>query len=100
MLADTVVTAQHRGAIQFRGRGCLVAALRPARVSDAFRPGSLPPRPPCQARSPVLPRLFHRLSMMLAPVSIGDPVGDAHPGVYIVHGQAVLDGIVEIHPGG
>ncbi|HMW46628.1 MAG TPA: hypothetical protein PKD47_12140, partial [Solirubrobacterales bacterium] len=31
-------------------------------------------------------------------VSIGDPVV-MHPGVYIVHGQVVLDGIVEIHPG-
>jgi serine O-acetyltransferase len=31
-------------------------------------------------------------------VSIGDPVL-MHPGVYIVHGQVVADGIVEIHAG-
>jgi serine O-acetyltransferase len=31
-------------------------------------------------------------------VSIGDPVV-MHPGVYIVHGQVVLDGLVEIGPG-
>ena len=36
--------------------------------------------------------------MMLSQVSIGDPVV-VHPGVYIVHGQVVLDGIVEIHSG-
>ena len=47
---------------------------------------------------PLLPRLAHRLSMMLAQVSIGDPVV-MHPGVYIVHGQVVVDGLVEIGPG-
>lgn len=45
---------------------------------------------------PLLPRLAHRLAMALAQVSIGDPVV-VRPGVYIVHGQVVLDGIVEIH---
>ena len=49
-------------------------------------------------RIPVLPRLAHRLAMMLAQVSIGDPVV-VHPGVYIVHGQVVIDGLVEIQPG-
>ena len=33
-----------------------------------------------------------------AQVSIGDPV-IVHPGVYIVHGQVVVDGIIEIHSG-
>jgi serine O-acetyltransferase len=47
---------------------------------------------------PVLPRLAHRLAMALAQVSIGDPVV-VHPGVYIVHGQVVADGLVEIGPG-
>ncbi len=36
--------------------------------------------------------------MALAQVSIGDPVV-MHPGVYIVHGQVVLDGLVEVHSG-
>ena len=36
--------------------------------------------------------------MALAQVSIGDPVV-MHPGVYIVHGQVVADGMVEIHAG-
>ena len=47
---------------------------------------------------PVLPRLAHRLAMPIAQVSIGDPVV-VHPGVYILHGQVVIDGIVEIHSG-
>jgi len=34
----------------------------------------------------------------IAQVSIGDPV-IVHPGVYILHGQVVIDGITEIHSG-
>jgi serine O-acetyltransferase len=36
--------------------------------------------------------------MAVAQVSIGDPV-IVEPGVYLVHGQVVLDGIVEIGSG-
>ena len=36
--------------------------------------------------------------MMTAQVSIGDPVV-VQPGIYIVHGQVVIDGIMEIHSG-
>ena len=36
--------------------------------------------------------------MMIAQVSIGDPVL-VHPGIYVVHGQIVIDGIVEVGPG-
>ena len=36
--------------------------------------------------------------MALAQVCIGDPVV-VHPGVYILHGQVVVDGLVEIHTG-
>ena len=46
----------------------------------------------------MLPRIAHRLAMSLAQVSIGDPVV-IQPGVYIVHGQVVIDGIVEIEAG-
>ena len=46
----------------------------------------------------MLPRIAHRLAMVLAQISIGDPVV-VHPGVYIVHGQFVADGLVEIHSG-
>jgi serine O-acetyltransferase len=47
---------------------------------------------------PVLPRLFHRLAMVTAQVCIGDPVIMA-PGVYIAHGQVVVDGLVTIGTG-
>jgi serine O-acetyltransferase len=36
--------------------------------------------------------------MAVAQVSIGDPVV-VHPGVYVIHGQIVVDGLVEIHSG-
>jgi serine O-acetyltransferase len=47
---------------------------------------------------PALPRLLHKLAMVTAQVSIGDPVL-VEPGVYIVHGQVVADGLVRIGSG-
>ena len=47
---------------------------------------------------PIVPRLAHRLAMTIAQISIGDPV-IVHPGVYILHGQIVIDGLVEVHEG-
>ena len=47
---------------------------------------------------PILPRLAHRLAMVIAQILIGNPVL-VHPGVYIAHGQVVIDGFVEIHTG-
>lgn len=44
---------------------------------------------------PVLPAVAHRLSMALSDVCIGDPVVMA-PGVYIPHGQVVVDGLTEV----
>lgn len=46
---------------------------------------------------PVLPRVAHGLAMMSSQICIGDPVVVA-PGVYIPHGQVVVDGITEIGP--
>ncbi len=49
-----------------------------------------------QARGvPLLPRLAHRLAMMSAQVCIGDPVV-VQPGLYLPHGQVVIDGITSI----
>lgn len=47
---------------------------------------------------PLIPRLAHRLAMAAAQVSIGDPVVVA-PGLYLLHGQVVIDGLVEVGPG-
>src|SRR3954451_24492510 len=42
---------------------------------------------------PLLPRLAHRLALITGQVSIGDPVV-VHPGLCLLHGQVVIDGIV------
>jgi serine O-acetyltransferase len=100
--ADARVTAMHRGERhEFRSRlDTLGQILRLAWVSDAFLAQALyRVKARLQALGvPVLPRVAHRLAMVLAQVSIGDPV-IVHPGVYIVHGQIVADGLVEIHSG-
>ena len=102
LAADARLTAQYRGERhEFRSRVDLaMQCARLAWVSDAFAAQALYRlKARLQALGvPLLPRLAHRLAMALAQVSIGDPVV-VHPGVYILHGQVVVDGIVEIHPG-
>lgn len=102
ILADTRVTALHRGERhEFRsGLDAALQALRLAWASDAFLAQALYRlKARLQALGiPVLPRLAHRLAMAIAQISIGDPV-IVHPGVYIIHGQFVADGLVEIGPG-
>ncbi len=47
---------------------------------------------------PLLPRLCHRLSIVIGQITIGDPVV-IEPGVYINHGLVVIDGLTEIAGG-
>jgi serine O-acetyltransferase len=102
LAADARVTALYRGERhEFRSRLDLtVQILRLAWCSDAFLAQALyRVKARLQALGvPVVPRLCHRLAMVLAQVSIGDPVVMA-PGVYIIHGQFVADGLVEIGTG-
>jgi serine O-acetyltransferase len=102
VVADARVTLLHRGERSELRSGADAARqiLRLCAVSDAFLALALYRlKARLQALGvPVLPRLAHRLSMALAQVSIGDPVV-VHPGVYIVHGQVVADGLAEIHSG-
>lgn len=100
--ADARITAHFRGERhEFTSRLDLLAQIaRLAWQSDAFLAQIL-----YRAKArlqvlgvPLLPRICHRLAMATAQVSIGDPVVVA-PGVYIVHGQVVADGLVEIGPG-
>jgi len=75
-------------------------ALRLMWVSDSFLALTLY-RMKARLQSlgvPVLPRLLHRLAVQIAQVSIGDPVV-VHPGIYLLHGQVIVDGIVEVHSG-
>jgi serine O-acetyltransferase len=73
---------------------------RLAVVSDAFLAQALyRAKARLQAlRVPLLPRLLHRLAMMWAQLAIGDPVV-VEPGVYIAHGQVVIDGLTEVGRG-
>ena len=102
LLADARITARYRGEREdFHSRADAAAQmLRLAWQSDAFLAQALyRAKARMQALGvPLLPRLAHRLAMAIAQVSIGDPVV-VHPGVYIVHGQVVLDGLVEVHGG-
>jgi serine O-acetyltransferase len=102
LAADARVTALYRGErYEFRsGLDLAIQILRLAWVSDAFLGQALyRAKARLQALGvPILPRLAHRAAMVIAQISIGDPVV-VHPGVYIVHGQFVADGLVEIHPG-
>jgi serine O-acetyltransferase len=100
--ADARVIAAHRGERhEFRSRlDTAVQILRLIWITDAFTAQILyRMKARLQAlHVPILPRVVHRLSMMMAQVAIGDYTVIA-PGVYIVHGQLVVDGITEIGSG-
>ena len=102
VIADARITARYRGERHaFRSRpDAAMQLIRLALVSDAFLAQALyRVKATLQARRiPLLPRLAHRGAMSLAQLSIGDPVV-MHPGVYVMHGQVVIDGLVEIHGG-
>lgn len=101
VLADARLTAALRfEPHELSGWRAIVAILRLMAVSDAFAAQVLyRVKARLQALGvPVLPRIAHRLAIVLGQVSIGDPVV-VHPGVYLVHGQVVIDGLTEIHGG-
>lgn len=86
---------------EFRSRfDTICQVLRLCLASDAFLGTVLyRAKAAMQARGiPFLPRLAHRGAMMTAQIAIGDPVL-MHPGIYIAHGQVVIDGITEVGPG-
>jgi serine O-acetyltransferase len=99
---DVAATLRCRGEEEGTGAPLDTAlhALRLMWSSDAFAAMVLYRAKAAMQRRgvPVLPRLCHHLSMALAQVCIGDPVL-VHPGVYVPHGQIVLDGFTEIGPG-
>jgi serine O-acetyltransferase len=100
--ADARMAAAHRGErFKFRSRTDLVVqVVRLMIVSDAFLAQvCYRVKTRLQARGvPVLPRLAHRAAIVLAQVCIGDPVVIA-PGLYLLHGQVVIDGFTEIGNG-
>jgi serine O-acetyltransferase len=102
LVDDARVTLRHRGEREELSSSLDAAAqvVRLLCVSDAFLAQALYRLKARlqQLGVPVLPRLAHRLAMISGQVSIGDPVV-VQPGLYLLHGQVVIDGLVEIHPG-
>jgi serine O-acetyltransferase len=97
VLADAWMTAAHRGERMSTRASAWARVLRLAWESDAFLALMLY-RAKARLQSlrvPLVPRLAHRLAMAIAQVSIGDPVV-VQPGVYLIHGQVVIDGLVEV----
>lgn len=102
VLADAQVAAHYRGGpAQFTSRREAVRyAIRLCWESDSFLAQVAYRAKAAMLRRgiPVLPRLAHFFSMMSAQITIGNPV-IVEPGVYIPHGQIVLDGFTEIGEG-
>jgi serine O-acetyltransferase len=102
ILADARLAAANRGErFEFRSRfDGFVQAVRLLFVTDAF--GALMlyrVKASCQARRiPLVPLIAHRLAIITGQVCIGDPVV-VQPGIYLPHGQVVIDGFVEIGRG-
>lgn len=102
VLADARIHARHRGrplAGASRARVGL-EALRLAWQSDSFLAQAMY-RAKARLQGlgvPIVPRILHRLAISMSGIYIGDPV-ILHGGVHLVHGQIVIDGIVEIQPG-
>jgi serine O-acetyltransferase len=99
VVADARSTARNRGE-RHRFTSSLDAwlqVLRLAVVTDAFLAVIFyRAKIACQTRRiPLVPRIFHRLAMSSAAVSIGDPVVIA-PGLCLPHGMVVIDGITTL----
>jgi serine O-acetyltransferase len=78
----------------------LLQVLRLSWVSDAFF-AQLLYRAKARLqyfRIPIVPTILHRFAMMHSQVCIGSPVV-IEPGIYIAHGQVVIDGFVKIASG-
>lgn len=102
LLTDAKVAAAYRGErFRFDSRlDGVIQAVRLMLVTDSFA-AQAAYRAKARLQSlgvPVLPYVMHRLALLLGNVSIGDPVL-LHPGVYIPHGDVVIDGFSEVHEG-
>ncbi len=102
LLADARLTARHRGErAEFHSRwDALAQTLRLMWVSDALIAQALY-RLKARLQGlgvPILPWVAHRLAISIAGVAIGDPVV-VEEGIYLLHGQVVIDGITEVGSG-
>jgi serine O-acetyltransferase len=99
VVADARIAARRLGdGREFPSRvEALLQAVRLSIVTDAFLAlVCYRAKAACQARRiPVIPRMFHRLAVVLSQIAVGDPVV-IQPGVYMPHGQVVVDGMVDV----
>lgn len=100
--ADARITASRRGERR-PGDGRLdrvVQVLRLMLVTESFAGQvSYRAKAALQARRvPLLPRVMHHLAVSRGQIVIGDPVV-VEPGVFVPHGQIVIDGITRIGEG-
>ena len=102
MLGDTRVTARYRSERhEFRTPWeAMAQAIRLAVVTDAFLAQvCYRAEVACRVRRiPVLPLLLHKVSVVTGQISIGPKV-IVEPGVYLPHGQVVIDGITCVRSG-
>ena len=101
----TAVVADLAANMRFRGQGrpltgrfdTVVEAIKMMWTSDAYFAQVLYRARTAMARRgvPFLPRLFHHWAISNAQVCIGDPVVIG-PGLYLAHGQVVIDGITTV----
>jgi serine O-acetyltransferase len=100
--ADATVAARFRGdRYEFRSNvDAAIQVLRLIIVTESFfAQVCYRGKACCQARRiPVVPRVLHHLAVATGQISIGDPVV-MHPGVYIPHGQVVIDARTEVGSG-
>lgn len=102
IVADALLTMRLRGeGHDFTSRyDTLRQIVRLAWQSDAFLGQSLYRlKARLQAwRIPLAPRIAHHLAQASAQISIGDPVV-VESGVYLMHGQVVIDGVSRVGAG-
>jgi serine acetyltransferase len=101
LVADARLALDQRGEPELRpGAETLIQIIRLCWTSDAFFAQAIYRLRGALVRRgvPILPRVCHRLSIMIAGVMIGEPVV-IHPGVHLLHGRVVIDGVTEIWPG-
>lgn len=101
IVADARLALDQRGEPELRpGVEAVLQIVRLCWSSDAFLAQAIYRLKAALLRRgvPILPRICHRLSIMIAGVMIGDPVLIS-PGLHLLHGRVVIDGITEIRPG-
>ena len=99
---DAIVFAYHRGEVKFvraKARRILYALLLPFRASEYLELVLYPLRSAIRsAHVPLLPSIIGAICGVVWGIRIGDPVV-MDEGVYIPHGQIVIDGLVYIGKG-